>query len=133
MDHPHIVRFNETFEDEQNVYLTLELCDAGVSTLSSSLMDKKISLTRSRSFRSSHQQNLMSLLKRRKSFTEPETRLYLTQLISGIQYMHKARVMHRDLKLGNVFVTRGERGRVELKIGDFGLAALLDRDSDRRQ
>jgi len=48
-------------------------------------------------------------------------------------YMHSARVMHRDLKLGNVFVMdKGEKG-VVCKVGDFGLAALLDKDSDRRK
>jgi serine/threonine protein kinase len=47
--------------------------------------------------------------------------------------MHEARVMHRDLKLGNVFVMdKGSKGLC-CKVGDFGLAALLDKDSDRRK
>jgi len=57
----------------------------------------------------------------------------MTQLVSAVMYMHSARVMHRDLKLGNVFVMdKGEKG-VVCKVGDFGLAALLDKDSDRRK
>jgi cell cycle serine/threonine-protein kinase CDC5/MSD2 len=76
---------------------------------------------------------MMSLLRKRQYFTEPEARVYMTQLISAIQYMHSARVMHRDLKLGNVFVLdRAEKGLC-CQIGDFGLAALLDKDSDRRK
>jgi len=29
--HPNIVRFEDCFEDEENVYMVLELCDHGVS------------------------------------------------------------------------------------------------------
>ena len=31
MQHPHIVRFDDCFEDEENVYMMLELCEHGVS------------------------------------------------------------------------------------------------------
>lgn len=31
MGHPHIVRFDDAFQDEENVYMTLELCEGGVS------------------------------------------------------------------------------------------------------
>jgi serine/threonine protein kinase len=34
-------------------------------------------------------------------------------------YVHSKKVIHRDLKLGNLFLTE----RMQLKIGDFGLAA----------
>lgn len=114
MNHPHIVRFNNTFQDKENVYLCLEECGAG---------------------------NMMSLLRRRAAFTEPEARYYLTQLIAAVMYLHEARVMHRDLKLGNVFVKddgepregKSSSGGLQLKVGDFGLAALLDKDCDRRK
>lgn len=75
----------------------------------------------------------MSLLRKRLTFSEPEAKVYMTQLVSAVLYMHEARVMHRDLKLGNVFVMdKGEKG-LYCKVGDFGLAALLDKDSDRRR
>lgn len=78
-------------------------------------------------------QNMMTLLRKRTKFSEPEARVYMTQLISAVMYMHEARVMHRDLKLGNVFVMdKGSKGLC-CKVGDFGLAALLDKDSDRRK
>lgn len=32
--HPHIVRFEDCFEDEENVYMLLELCENGVRSLS---------------------------------------------------------------------------------------------------
>jgi serine/threonine protein kinase len=31
LEHPNIVRFDECFEDEENVYMLLELCENGVS------------------------------------------------------------------------------------------------------
>ena len=32
--HPHVVRFDDCFEDEENVYMVLELCENGVSAVS---------------------------------------------------------------------------------------------------
>jgi polo-like kinase 1 len=72
---------------------------------------------------------MMDLLKRRKRFTEPEARYYLTQIISAVQYMHNSRVMHRDLKLGNVFLDK----HMNVQVGDFGLAALIEKEGDRRK
>lgn len=72
---------------------------------------------------------MMDLLKRRKRFTEPEARYFLTQIISAVQYMHNSRVMHRDLKLGNVFLDK----RMNVQVGDFGLAALIEKEGDRRK
>jgi len=36
-----------------------------------------------------------------------------------MEYVHQNKIIHRDLKLGNLFLTE----RMQLKIGDFGLAA----------
>ncbi|PVV01317.1 hypothetical protein BB560_004266, partial [Smittium megazygosporum] len=42
---------------------------------------------------------------------------FMFQLMSGIQYIHEFRVLHRDLKPQNLLVKKAQ-----LKIGDFGLA-----------
>ena len=42
------------------------------------------------------------------------------QLLKGVNYLHKHNVIHRDLKPGNLLVTRN----CELRITDFGLARL---------
>ncbi len=69
------------------------------------------------------------MLKKRKRITEAETRYYLKQLLEALRYMHGRRVIHRDLKLGNLFLT----DNMQVKIGDFGLAAVLRADGDRKK
>jgi len=34
LHHPNIVDFEECFEDEENVYMVLELCEGGVGIMS---------------------------------------------------------------------------------------------------
>ena len=43
--------------------------------------------------------------------------------------MHSQRVIHRDLKLGNLFLA----DNMQLKTGDFGLAAKLEFENERRR
>ncbi|CAR22255.1 Serine/threonine-protein kinase [Lachancea thermotolerans] len=101
MRHFNIVQFIDCFEDDTNVYILLEICPNG---------------------------SLMDLLKRRKVLTEPEVRFFTTQIVGAVKYMHSRRVIHRDLKLGNIFFDK----HYNLKIGDFGLAAVLANDRERK-
>ena len=58
-----------------------------------------------------------------------EARYYLHQIILGLQYIHQKKVIHRDLKLGNLFLT----DMMQIKIGDFGLAAQVNFDGERKR
>lgn len=49
--------------------------------------------------------------------------------LTSVSYMHSVKVIHRDLKLGNVFLT----GDMRIKIGDFGLAAKIQKDGERKR
>ncbi|KAI0075547.1 Pkinase-domain-containing protein [Panus rudis PR-1116 ss-1] len=102
LNHPNIVRFQDCFEDDMNVYMTLELC---------------------------HNGSLMDMLRRRRRFTEPESRFFMVQLIGACEYMHTHQVIHRDLKLGNIFLDQN----MNVKVGDFGLAALIENPGERKK
>ncbi len=45
----------------------------------------------------------------------------MLQIVSSLEYMHSNRVIHRDLKMGNIFLNEN----MDLKVGDFGLATKL--------
>ena len=73
--------------------------------------------------------SLMELHKRRKAITEPETRYFMRHILLGVLYLHENKIIHRDLKLGNVFLN----DNMECKIGDFGLATKVDFDGERKK
>jgi len=100
--HLHLVKLFSYFEDSNFVYIVLELC---------------------------RKRSLMELHKRRKAITEPETRYFLHQILLGCLYLHDNKIIHRDLKLGNIFLN----DNMEVKIGDFGLATKVDYDGERKR
>lgn len=102
LHHPQVVQFEHFFEDSDNAYILLELC---------------------------RNQSLSDLMRRRKRLSESEVRFYMRQLVEGLAYLHGQLVIHRDLKLGNLFLTAD----MQLKIGDFGLATRLDSAEDRKR
>ena len=53
----------------------------------------------------------------------------VTVLVGFIRYLHKNQVIHRDLKLGNMFLNNN----LEIKIGDFGLATKLEFPGERKR
>jgi serine/threonine protein kinase len=69
------------------------------------------------------------MIKRRKSLTEEETRFFMLQIIEAVSYMHDANVIHRDLKLGNLFLNK----HLNIKVGDFGLATRLESSDEKRK
>ncbi|XP_068945440.1 serine/threonine-protein kinase PLK1 [Petaurus breviceps papuanus] len=100
--HQHVVGFHGFFEDSDFVFVVLELC---------------------------RRRSLLELHKRRKAVTEPEARYYLRQIVLGCQYLHENKVIHRDLKLGNLFLNDD----MEVKIGDFGLATRVEYEGERKR
>lgn len=71
----------------------------------------------------------MELQKKRKIFTEIETRYFLHQLVQSFIYLKNNLVIHRDLKIGNIFLNH----ELKIKLGDFGLAAKLSHPHDLRK
>lgn len=92
--HKNVIRFLKSFEDEDFIHLILELAP---------------------------HQTLLSVNKLRQVISEYEVKYYLKQIFSGVGYIHSRQVLHRDLKLGNMFLSSG----MCVKIGDFGLATTF--------
>lgn len=93
--HDNIVRFEHFFEDADNVYILMELCE---------------------------NKTLLDLIIRRKQLHELECQCLIRQICRGLEHIHDNRIVHRDLKLGNLFLN----DRMEVKIGDFGLAVKIE-------
>nr|XP_051201660.1 putative cyclin-dependent kinase F-2 [Lolium perenne] len=81
--------------------------------------------------------SLAQVLRRRgKPFTEEETRRVMRQLLTGAGRMHEGRIVHRDIKPGNILLGLGVgegRGDVVVKICDLGLAVSMNETPSRGQ
>lgn len=102
LSHIHVVGFHGFFEDKDHVYILLELC---------------------------RRRSLMELHKRRKALSEPEVRYFLKQMLLAVKYLHDVKVIHRDLKLGNLFLN----DNLDVKLGDFGLATRVEIEGERKR
>lgn len=71
--------------------------------------------------------DLSALILSMKYMSSDHIRCYMKQLLSGIFYMHKQKILHRDLKTANILITRGN----VLKIGDWGLARSVHTNLQR--
>ena len=102
LDHPGIVKFHDSFIENENFCIVTEYCEGGD-------LDEKIS-----------QYN-----KQGKKLPEPLVIEWLIQLLLAVQYMHSRRVLHRDLKTRNIFLRKNM-----IKIGDLGISRILMGTSD---
>ncbi|XP_056329097.1 serine/threonine-protein kinase Nek3 [Danio aesculapii] len=97
MKHPNIVAFRDSFEADSHLYIVMEFCSGG------DLMQRI------------RQQN-------RLLFSEEQILKWFAQMCLGTKHIHDKRVLHRDLKSKNIFLT--DSGTV--KVGDFGSACTLN-------
>ena len=64
--------------------------------------------------------SLKSLLDKNERFPPTETVRIIEELLTGLQFSHDRGVVHRDIKPGNVMLTRAG----QVKIADFGIARV---------
>ena len=55
--------------------------------------------------------------------------MFIFQLIESLEYLHRKRIVHRDIKADNILLQRLD-GRTIVKLTDFGLARRLPQDCD---
>ena len=80
LDHPSILQLHAFFEDDDFVYLVLDLCENG-----------------------EFQRYLKSL---GHPLHEDEAREVMSQLLEGMLYLHSHNILHRDLSLANLLLTK---------------------------
>lgn len=98
LHHPNIVEYRGSFVERKICYIVMEFADGG------DLCDKIEGAGG-------------------KHFTEDQILDWFTQICLALKHCHDRKILHRDLKTQNIFLT--SKGLV--KLGDFGIAKELER------
>jgi calcium-dependent protein kinase len=103
MDHPNIVKYYETYEDEHYIHIVMEYLKG---------------------------EDLFKLLlnKKKESFTEKDIAEILTCLLKALSYIHNQGIVHRDIKPENILFSKSNNYNT-LKLIDFGLSTKMKSDS----
>lgn len=95
LQHPNIVRLHEFVETERHMGIILEYASGG---------------------------ELFDYILNHRYLKDPAARRLFAQLVSGVGYLHKKGIVHRDLKLENLLLDRNKN----IIITDFGFANTFD-------
>uniref|UniRef100_A0A8C2V1J5 non-specific serine/threonine protein kinase n=1 Tax=Chinchilla lanigera TaxID=34839 RepID=A0A8C2V1J5_CHILA len=98
MKHPNIVAFFSAFQERHRLFIVMEYCDGG---------------------------DLMRRIHRQRGvlFGEDQILGWFVQISLGLKYIHDRKIVHRDIKSQNIFLSKN--GMVA-KLGDFGVARVLN-------
>lgn len=91
LDHPNIVRVYEMFESKRAIFLIMEYCYGG------------------------------DLYSRVPFTNEYSVAKIMTKLLSAVAYLHKNKIIHRDIKMENIML-ESDKPDAEVKLIDFGLS-----------
>ncbi|CAD8052575.1 unnamed protein product [Paramecium primaurelia] len=98
LDHPHIVKLFELYQDENNYYLVTEYLSGG---------------------------ELFDRIKKMSSFSESIAADYIRQILLATLHCHEQNIVHRDLKPENIIFI-SEDPQSQLKVIDFGTSRKFD-------
>ena len=101
LDHPNIIKLYEVYENEDFIYIVMELCNGG------ELFDRIIKRT-----------------EMGNPFTEKEAATIFKQLMSAVSYCHSNKIVHRDLKPENLLLLNNDDD-THIKIIDFGTSLIF--------
>ncbi|KAJ9592846.1 hypothetical protein L9F63_015489 [Diploptera punctata] len=98
MQHPYIVAYKESFEYDKNLYIVMDYCEGG------DLYTK-----------------IREHAQRARYFSEDTILNWFVQICLALKHVHDRKILHRDIKSQNIFLTKGN----VVKLGDFGIAKIL--------
>lgn len=101
LDHPHIVKFYDFFEERPVYYIVMEYVTGG------ELFDRIVA---------------------KEYYSERDAAKVIKTVCSALKYCHDRGIVHRDLKPENLLLTRNDKGVIEdgnIKVADFGFAKTL--------
>jgi len=102
VEHENILKLIEIYEDDENVYIVMELVDG--SELFDRIVDKGY-------------------------YSEKSTVHIIKQILNAVKYLHEKGIAHRDLKPENLLCS-GSGSRETVKIADFGLSKIFSDNED---
>uniref|UniRef100_H2UMI4 Serine/threonine-protein kinase DCLK2 n=1 Tax=Takifugu rubripes TaxID=31033 RepID=H2UMI4_TAKRU len=97
--HPNIIMLMEEVDTSSELYLVMELIKGG------DLFDAITSSAR---------------------YTEKDASVMVSNLAAALRYLHGISIVHRDVKPENLLVFEYPDGTKSLKLGDFGLATVVE-------
>jgi NIMA (never in mitosis gene a)-related kinase 1/4/5 len=103
LTHPHIIQYLESFTHENSLCIVMDYAEGGD-------LASRIRIAKSKQYR----------------FAEPQIWRWFMQICVGLSYIHERKIIHRDLKTQNIFLTKGG----EIKIADFGICRLLSKSDE---
>ncbi|XP_053708951.1 STE20-like kinase b isoform X3 [Synchiropus splendidus] len=101
-DHPNIVKLLDAFYYESKLWILIEFCAGGA-------MDAV-------------------MLELERPLTEPQIKVVCRQTLQALLYLHDNKIIHRDLKAGNILLTLDG----DVKLADFGVSAKNSKTLQRR-
>lgn len=99
VSHPALLCLKDTFNEDDGVYLVLELATEG---------------------------ELFNWIVMKQKLTESEARKIFIQLFQAVKYLHERNIVHRDIKPENILLTDKD---LSIKLADFGLAKIIGEES----
>ncbi|XP_069575206.1 STE20-like serine/threonine-protein kinase [Brachyistius frenatus] len=101
-DHQNIVKLLDAFYFESKLWILIEFCAGGAVDA--------------------------VMLELERPLTEPQIRVVCRQTLQALVYLHENKIIHRDLKAGNILLTLDG----DVKLADFGVSAKNTKTLQRR-